>query len=69
MNAFPHFVTEIDGLDIHVIHVESPHERALPMIIRHGRPGSIVEMLNVIGPLSEPAANGGHDRAHDFWIQ
>jgi pimeloyl-ACP methyl ester carboxylesterase len=65
LNAFPHFLTEIDGLDIHFIHVKSPHENALPMIITHGWPGSIVEMLNVIGPLSEPAAYGG-DAADAF---
>jgi pimeloyl-ACP methyl ester carboxylesterase len=59
LNAFPHFVTELDGLDIHFIHVRSPHENALPVIITHGWPGSIVEMLNVIGPLSDPTANGG----------
>ena len=60
LNAFPHFVTEIDGLDIHFIHVRSPHENALPVIITHGWPGSIVEMLNVIGPLCDPTAHGGH---------
>ena len=54
LNAFPHFVTEIDGLDIHFIHVKSPNENALPMIITHGWPGSIVEMLNVVGPLDGP---------------
>jgi pimeloyl-ACP methyl ester carboxylesterase len=59
LNAFPHFVTEIDGLDLHFIHVRSPHENALPMIITHGWPGSIVEMLNVIGPLSDPTEHGG----------
>jgi pimeloyl-ACP methyl ester carboxylesterase len=59
LNAFPQFITEIDGLDIHFIHVRSPHEKALPMIITHGWPGSIVEMLNVIGPLSDPTAHGG----------
>jgi len=59
LNAFPHFVTEIDGLDIHFIHVKSPHENALPMIMTHGWPGSIVEMLNVIGPLSDPTEHGG----------
>ena len=52
LNAFPHFVTEIDGLDIHFIHVSSPNENALPVIITHGWPGSIVEMLNVVGPLT-----------------
>jgi pimeloyl-ACP methyl ester carboxylesterase len=59
LNALPQFVTEIDGLDIHFIHVESPHEDALPVIITHGWPGSVVEMLNVIGPLSDPTAHGG----------
>jgi pimeloyl-ACP methyl ester carboxylesterase len=59
LSAFPHFVTEIDGLDIHFIHVRSPHENALPMIMTHGWPGSIVEMLNVIGPLSDPTPHGG----------
>jgi pimeloyl-ACP methyl ester carboxylesterase len=59
LNAFPQFMTEIDGLDIHFIHVESPHENALPLIITHGWPGSIVEMLNVVGPLADPTAHGG----------
>jgi pimeloyl-ACP methyl ester carboxylesterase len=59
LNAFPHFITEIDGLDIHFIHVRSPRKNALPIIITHGWPGSIVEILNVIGPLSDPAAHGG----------
>jgi pimeloyl-ACP methyl ester carboxylesterase len=65
LNAFPQFITEIDGLDIHFIHVRSPHENALPVIITHGWPGSIVEMLNVIGPLSDPPAHGG-DAADAF---
>ena len=59
LNAFPHFMTEIDGLDIHFIHVESRHENALPLIITHGWPGSIIEMLNVVGPLTDPTAHGG----------
>jgi pimeloyl-ACP methyl ester carboxylesterase len=59
LNALPQFVTEIDGLDVHFIHVRSPHENALPLIITHGWPGSVVEMLNVIGPLSDPPAHGG----------
>jgi pimeloyl-ACP methyl ester carboxylesterase len=59
LNAFPQFMTEIDGLDIHFIHVRSPHESALPLIITHGWPGSVIEMLNVIGPLSDPTAHGG----------
>jgi pimeloyl-ACP methyl ester carboxylesterase len=60
LNAFPQFVTEIDGLDIHFIHVRSPHEDALPIVITHGWPGSVIEMLNVIGPLSDPTAHGGN---------
>ena len=59
LNAFPHFITEIDGLDIHFIHVKSANENALPVIITHGWPGSIVEMLNVVGPLTDPRAYGG----------
>jgi pimeloyl-ACP methyl ester carboxylesterase len=59
LNALPQFVTEIDGLDIHFIHVESRHQNALPLIITHGWPGSVVEMLNVVGPLSDPTAHGG----------
>src|SRR6266536_1327534 len=51
--------TENDGLDIHFIHVRSPHENALPLLITHGWPGSIVEMLNVVGPLTDPTAHGG----------
>ena len=65
LKEFPHFSTKIDGLDIHFIHVRSPHENALPVIITHGWPGSIVEMLNVIGPLSDPPAHGG-DAADAF---
>jgi pimeloyl-ACP methyl ester carboxylesterase len=59
LNAFPQFMTEIDGLDIYFIHVRSPHENALPVIITHGWPGSIIEMLNVIEPLCDPIAHGG----------
>ena len=65
LNAFPQFMTEIDGLDIHFIHVKSPQEGALPLILTHGWPGSIVEMLEVIGPLSDPTAHGG-DAADAF---
>jgi pimeloyl-ACP methyl ester carboxylesterase len=61
LNAVPHFMTEIDGLDIHFIHVRSPHDDALPLIITHGWPGSIIEMLNVIGPLTDPTAHGGSE--------
>ncbi len=59
LNAFPQFLTEIDGLDIHFIHVRSSHQDALPIIITHGWPGSVIEMLNVIGPLTDPTAHGG----------
>jgi pimeloyl-ACP methyl ester carboxylesterase len=59
LNALPQFVTEIDGLDIHFIHVKSPHENALPLIMTHGWPGSVVELLNVVGPLSNPTKHGG----------
>ena len=59
LNALPQFTTEIDGLEIHFIHVKSPHENALPLIITHGWPGSVIEMLEVIGPLTDPTAHGG----------
>jgi pimeloyl-ACP methyl ester carboxylesterase len=59
LNALPMFTTEIDGLDIHFIHVRSPHEGALPMIMTHGWPGSILEFTKVIGPLSDPTKHGG----------
>jgi len=59
LNALPQFKTEIDGVDIHFIHVKSPHSDALPLIITHGWPGSIIELLGVIGPLTDPAAHGG----------
>jgi pimeloyl-ACP methyl ester carboxylesterase len=58
LRALPHFMTEIDGLDIHFIHVRSPHENALPVIITHGWPGSVVEMLKIIDPLTNPTAHG-----------
>jgi len=58
LNALPQFVTEIDGLDIHFIHVRSKHENALPMIITHGWPGSIIEQLKIIDPLTNPTAHG-----------
>jgi pimeloyl-ACP methyl ester carboxylesterase len=59
LNALPQFMTEIDGLDIHFIHVRSPHENALPLIITHGWPGSVIEMLGVAGPLTDPTVHGG----------
>ncbi len=63
LNALPQFMTKIDGLDIYFIHVKSRHENALPLIITHGWPGSVIEMLEVIGPLTDPTAHGG--RAED----
>jgi pimeloyl-ACP methyl ester carboxylesterase len=58
LGALPQFVTEIDGLDIHFIHVKSPHENALPLIVTHGWPGSVIEQLKIIEPLSNPTAHG-----------
>jgi pimeloyl-ACP methyl ester carboxylesterase len=63
LNALPQFKTEIDGVDIHFIHVRSPHENALPLIVTHGWPGSVIELLEVVGPLTDPTAHGG--RAED----
>ena len=59
INALPNFVTEIDGVDIHFIHVRSKHEKALPILITHGWPGSVIEQLKVVGPLTDPTAHGG----------
>jgi pimeloyl-ACP methyl ester carboxylesterase len=59
LNALPQFTTEIDGVDVHFIHVESPHENALPLIITHGWPGSVIELLETVGPLTDPTAYGG----------
>lgn len=59
INSYPNFITQIDGLDIHFIHVRSKHENALPLIVTHGWPGSIVEQLKIIGPLTDPTAHGG----------
>jgi pimeloyl-ACP methyl ester carboxylesterase len=59
LNALPQFITEIDGLDIHFIHVRSKHPNALPIIVTHGWPGSITEQLKIIGPLTDPTAFGG----------
>src|SRR6188472_1472302 len=58
LNALPNFVTEIDGLDIHFLHVRSEHEDALPLIVTHGWPGSIIEQLKIIEPLTNPTADG-----------
>ncbi len=63
LNSLPQFKTEIDGLDIHFLHVRSPHSDALPLIMTHGWPGSVLELLKVVGPLTDPTAHGG--RAED----
>ena len=59
LNALPQFITEIDGLDIHFIHVRSTHENALPLIVTHGWPGSVVEQMKIVDPLTNPTAHGG----------
>lgn len=61
LNALPHFITEIDGLDIHFIHVRSKHRNALPLVVTHGWPGSVVEQLKIVGPLTDPTAHGGSE--------
>lgn len=67
INATPQFTTTIEGCDIHFVHVRSPHEDALPLLITHGWPGSVVEFLDVVGPFSDPAAHGG-DPADAFHV-
>src|SRR5262252_3597025 len=59
LNSYPNFTAEIDGLDIHFIHVRSKHENALPLIVTHGWPGSVIEQLKIIDPLVDPTAHGG----------
>jgi pimeloyl-ACP methyl ester carboxylesterase len=59
LNALPQFTTEIDGVDVHFIHVRSEHEDALPLIMTHGWPGSVIELLDTVGPLTDPTAHGG----------
>ena len=61
LNALPQFKTELDGLNIHFIHVKSPHANALPLVMTHGWPGSIIELLEIIGPLTDPTAHGGNE--------
>ncbi len=67
LNRFPQFRTEIDGVGIHFLHVRSPHENALPLVLTHGWPGSVVEFRKVIGPLTDPVAHGG-DAADAFHV-
>ena len=62
LNALPQFLTEIDGLDMHFIHVRSKHEHALPLIVTHGWPGSVIEQLKIIDPLTNPTAHGASAR-------
>ena len=62
LNALPQFTTEIDGVEIHFIHVKSQHEDALPLIMTHGWPGSVFELLDTVGPLTDPTAHGGNGR-------
>src|ERR687883_679961 len=59
LNALPQFTTEIDGVDVHFIHVKSPHKNALPLIMTHGWPGSVVELIGTVGSLTDPTAHGG----------
>jgi pimeloyl-ACP methyl ester carboxylesterase len=59
LNALPQFLTTIDGVDIHFLHVRSPHEQALPLLMTHGWPGSVIELLETVGPLTDPTAHGG----------
>ena len=61
LKALPHFITKIDGLDIHFIHVRSKHEDALPLLVSHGWPGSVIEQLKIIDPLTNPTAHGGSE--------
>jgi epoxide hydrolase len=67
LNALPEFITTIDGVDIQFIHLRSKHEHALPMIVTHGWPGSVIEFLKVLGPLTDPTAHGG-DAADAFHV-
>ena len=59
LNALPQFVAEIDGVEVHFLHIRSPHDDALPLIMTHGWPGSVIEMLDSVGPLTDPTAHGG----------
>jgi hypothetical protein len=59
LNTLPQFTTEIDGVNIHFLHIKSPHEQALPLLMTHGWPGSVIELLETVGPLTDPTAHGG----------
>ena len=68
LNALPQFTTEIDGVEIHFIHVKSPHADALPLIMTHGWPGSVIELLGTVGPLTDPTAHGGRAEAAFYLV-
>src|SRR6185436_5488895 len=59
LNALPQFITEIDGVDVHFIHVKSPHDNALPLLMTQGWPGSVIELIDTVRPLTDPTAHGG----------
>jgi hypothetical protein len=67
LNALPQFTTEIDGVDIHFLHVRSPHEHALPLIMTHGWPGSVIELLEAVGPLTDPTTHGERPPTPSTW--
>jgi len=67
LNSLPQFVTEIDGVDIHFIHVRSKHENAMPIIVTHGWPGSIIEQLKIVDPLTNPTPTAGPRRMPSTW--
>ena len=67
LNALPQFTTEIDGVDIHFIHARSPHASAMPLVITHGWPGSVIELLGVVGPLTDPTATAVPPGTRSTW--
>ena len=67
LNALPQFTTTIDGVDIHFLHVKSPHENALPLVMTHGWPGSVIELLEVVGPLTDPTPTAEPLRTPSTW--
>ena len=67
LNGIPQFTTDIDGLSVHFLHVRSPHPGALPLVLTHGWPGSVVEFLKVLGPLTDPVAHGGTRLTRSTW--
>ena len=67
LNAYPQFTTAIDGQNVHFLHVRSPEPNALPLIVTHGWPGSVLEFLDIVGPLSDPRAHGGDPAVRSTW--